>query len=103
MLNLLDLIELQNLGDPPVARDELPLCTHLQDLFTKGMQVDREIVNTREDICKEAGRRLELNHGHDFGSAPRQERNIVCYQLGDNSFGYTLDEDDLFGNFVRQF
>ena len=56
MLDLLDLIKLQNLGNPFVACDKLPLGADLQYLFTKGMQVDWEVVNTREDICEEATR-----------------------------------------------
>jgi hypothetical protein len=56
MLDLLDLIKLQDLGNPFFAWEKLLLSADLQDLFTKGMKVDWEVVNTREDIGEEATR-----------------------------------------------
>jgi hypothetical protein len=52
MLDLLDLVQLQNLGDPPLAIHQAPFGTDLQYLFAQRLQVDRNIVCTGEDICK---------------------------------------------------
>jgi len=54
MLNLLDLVELENLRDPSFASNEILLGTDLEDLFAKGVKVDREVVDTRENIGEEA-------------------------------------------------
>lgn len=50
VLNLLDLVELQDLASPAIALDETPLGAHLANLLAKRIQVDRDVVDAREDI-----------------------------------------------------
>jgi hypothetical protein len=56
MLNLLDLIQLENLGNPLLASDQTLLRTDGENLLLQSLEVHWEVVHTREDIGKEAGR-----------------------------------------------
>ena len=50
MLDLLNLVELQYLIDPALAFDEATLGADLADLFTQSVEVDRDILDTGEDV-----------------------------------------------------
>lgn len=84
VLNLLNLVELENLRDPAFALYEPLLHADLADLFAKGIEVDRDIINAGEHIRKQTCK----------------QRHIVCNKFGNDGLGDTLDEDDLLGSAV---
>ena len=59
MLDLLDLVQLQDLRDPTVALHQLLLLADLGNLFSQGIEVDRDVVSAREDVGKQAEKKYQ--------------------------------------------
>lgn len=54
MLNLLNLIELKNFGNPFFPDNKILLGADIMDVFAESIKVDWDIVLTREDISEKA-------------------------------------------------
>jgi len=62
VLDLLDLIELKNLGNPSFAINKATFCADLENLLAQSIEVDRNIIGTGEDIGKQASQsKLAVN------------------------------------------
>lgn len=54
MLNLLNLIELKNFGNPFVSDDKILFGADILDVFAESVEVDWDIVLAGEDISEKA-------------------------------------------------
>ena len=54
VLDLLDLIELENFGNPSLSGDEPPLLADLNNFLAEGLQINRQVVDAWEYIRKKA-------------------------------------------------
>ena len=104
MLDLLDLVQLQDLGDPPLTLHQAALRANFVDFFPQRAKVDRNIFRAGEHICQKTGaprqRRRPTYNGK--GGLPGQQGDVVCHQLRYNSLGDALNNDDLFGDGIRE-
>jgi hypothetical protein len=54
VLDLLNLIELKNLGNPSFSIDKATFRANLENLLAQSIEVDRDIISAGEDIGKQA-------------------------------------------------
>ena len=56
MLNVLDLIELNDLGQPSFIGDQVTLCTNGENVLLELVEVDGNVLDAREDVGEETAR-----------------------------------------------
>ena len=54
MLNVLNLVQLNHLSKPSFVRNEMSLCTDSCDMLFELVEVDGNVIDSREDIGEEA-------------------------------------------------
>ena len=61
VLNHVDLVELDDLVDPKLSHDEMSFGADLRDLLLESVEVDGDVVDSREDVGEETEEKEEVN------------------------------------------
>jgi hypothetical protein len=105
VLDLLDLVQLKDLGDPPLSLYQAALCTNFADLFSQLAPRSTGTYSVPGNTSAKRLRSLVRDTGGLVArkmNLPGQQRDIVCHKLWYDSLSNTLDDDDLFGDCIRE-